>query len=394
MCDTCGDPSHLGSTATRRDFMRQAVTVGAAALFAPTLFSEAALAQSTGGIPAIGYAKSRSDQPLKPFSFVRNNLLADEILVDILYCGVCHSDIHSAQGALDYTLVPGHEIVGRVSRVGVSVSRFKVGDAVGIGPVLGSCGTCDNCTHGREQYCTNPAFTFTAGRGPGGGEARYGGYSNNIVVGENYAIKIPERMNLAATAPLLCAGITSWSPIKAWKAGKGNKVGVIGMGGLGHLGVKFLADTGADVTVFTTTPAKQVDARRFGASEVVTIGDKAAFARLANRFDLLLSTMPVEWDMGPFVNLLAFDGTLVDVGLMNSQPPLMTVQLAMNRRRLASSLAGGIAETQAMIDYCADKNIAAEIELIPIAKVNEAWERIVSKDVRYRFVIDMATLRA
>jgi alcohol dehydrogenase (NADP+) len=238
------------------------------------------------------------------------------MLVDILYAGVCHSDLHSAQGPLDYTLVPGHEIVGRVARVGASVGCFKVGDAVGIGPVLDSCRRCDNCKHGLQQYCTNPAFTFTAGKGPAGGEARYGGYANNIVVSQDYAIRIPERMNLAAAAPLLCAGITCWSPIKARKAGRGNKVGVIGMGGLGHLGVKFLADASADVTVFTTTPAKQADAKRFGATEVVAIGDKAAFARLANRFDLLLSTMPVAWEMGAFVNLLALDGTLVDMATL------------------------------------------------------------------------------
>jgi len=390
MCEACGDPSHIG--AARRDFMRHAVTLGATALLAPTLFGNAAFAQSGQGIPSIGYGKSKSDQPLKPFRFMRDNLRTDEMLVDVLYCGVCHSDIHSAHGPLDYTLVPGHEVVGRVSRVGTSVSRFKVGDAVGIGAILGSCGTCDNCKRGLEQYCSNPAFIFTAGRGPAGGQPHYGGYANNIVVGENYAIRIPERMNLAAAAPLLCAGITCWSPIKAWKAGKGNKVGVIGMGGLGHLGVKFMADAGADVTVFTTTPAKQGDARRFGASEVVPVGDKNAFARLAGRFDLLLSTLPVPWDMGPFINLLAVDGTLVDVGLMNSQPAFPTVQLAMNRRSFASSLAGGISETQAMIDYCAAKGIAADIELIPISQVNQAWDRIVAKDARYRFVIDMKTL--
>lgn len=395
MCTICGDTKHIrhiGPLDQRRDFLRQAATVGTSALLIPALLSQSVLAKAAPGIPAIGYAKSKSDQPLTPFSFTRDGLRSDEMLVDILYCGVCHSDIHSAQGPLDYTLVPGHEIVGRVARVGPAVHRFKVGDAVGVGPVLDSCRTCDNCRRGQQQYCTNPAFTFTAGKGPAGGQARFGGYANNIVVGQDYAIRIPERMNLAATAPLLCAGITAWSPIKAWKAGKGNQVGVIGMGGLGHLGLKFLADSGADVTVFTTTPSKHADAKRFGAREVVAIGDKNAFARLANNFDLLLSTMPVPWDMGSFVNLLARDGTLVDIGLMNSVPPLPTVALALNRRRLASSMAGGIAETQSMIDYCAGKGIAAEIEIIPITQVNAAWERIAAKDVRYRFVIDMKSL--
>lgn len=393
MCERCDDLSHLGPAPTRREFMNQAATVGMAAMLAP-LAGGSAFAQEAGGIPSVGYGKSSSDAPLAPVRFTRDALKADEVLIDILYCGVCHTDIHFAERPIDYLLVPGHEIVGRVSRVGTSVSRLKVGDAVGVGPVLDSCGQCESCRAGLQQYCNNPGFVFTSGRGLFGGKIHYGGYSNNIAVKQDYAIRIPDRMNLAAAAPLLCAGITTWSPIKAWGAGAGSKVGVIGMGGLGHLAVKFLKDAGADVTLFTTTPGKTADARRFGANEVVTFGDMPAYERLSGQFDLILSTLPVASDMRPFVNMLARDGTLLDIGLEGAEPPLPSVMLALQRRRFASSFVGGIPETQAMMDYCATKGIAADVEIIPIAQVNTAWERIKAKDVRYRFVIDMATLQA
>lgn len=392
MCEDCSDLLHIGPPSTRREFMHRARTLGIAALLSPVA-GVAAFAQDTGEIPAVGYGKSDPSAPLAPVRFMRGGLKANEILVDVLYCGICHTDIHFAHRPFDYLMVPGHEVVGRVSRVGVSVSRFKVGDAVGIGPVLDSCGVCENCRAGLQQYCTNPGFVATAGQSLGGGAVHYGGYSNNIVVKEDYAISIPENMNLAAAAPLLCAGTTTWSPMKAWGAGKGTRVGIVGMGGLGHLAVKFLSDAGAEITVFTSTPAKAPDALRFGAKDVVTVGDVEAYAQLANHFDLIISTQSVAWDMIPYVSMLTLDGTLIDLGLEPADPPLPSVMLALNRRRLASSFVGSIGETQAMIDYCASKGIAAEVEVIPITEVNAAWDRVVSKDVRYRFVIDMATLQ-
>jgi uncharacterized zinc-type alcohol dehydrogenase-like protein len=399
MCIKCDHDetgqANPGHGADRRSFLASGT---AALLSAPMLGSQRASAASAS-IQSRGLATTGGSAPLKPYDFTRRALRPDDILIDILYVGICHSDIHTARGdwgPIDYRLVPGHEIVGKVAAVGSAVSRFKVGDHAGIGCMVDSCGTCDYCERGLEQFCTQ-GFTGTYGKSPGG-LVTQGGYANNIVVREKFAITIPQALDIRSAAPLLCAGVTTYSPMQHWKVGQDAKVALLGLGGLGHVALKLFKARGADVTVFTTTPGKQADARRMGASQVVLWDDKAAFARLKGQFDFILSTVPTDYDVDPFVDLLRVDGTLVNVGVFNrigaASGGYSNAGLILGRRSLAASLIGGIAETQQVIDYCAANKIAPEVEVIPVSRVNEAWDRVVGKQVRYRYVIDMRTLAA
>jgi uncharacterized zinc-type alcohol dehydrogenase-like protein len=344
-----------------------------------------------------GYAAQSAASPLAPFAFERRDPGPVDVQIDIVYCGVCHSDLHTARGewpGTRYPCVPGHEIVGRVARVGGQVSKFRTGDLVGVGCLVDSCRVCASCKEGLEQYCEN-GFTGTY-NGPeqGTGKNTYGGYSNRIVVDEKFVLKIrhPEEQ-LAAVAPLLCAGITTWSPLRKWEVGPGQTVGIVGLGGLGHMGVKLARALGANVVLFTTSPNKAADAIRLGAHEVVISTDRKAMAEQRNRFDFILNTVAAPHDLDPFLGMLKRDGSLVLVGAPSSPHPSTGVfNLIMKRRSLAGSLIGGIAETQEMLDFCAEHGIVSDIETIQIASINDAYERMLKSDVKYRFVIDMATL--
>jgi uncharacterized zinc-type alcohol dehydrogenase-like protein len=344
-----------------------------------------------------GYAAQSATSPLAPFAFERRDPGPVDVQIDIVYCGVCHSDLHTARSewpGTRYPCVPGHEIVGRVARVGGQVSKFSMGDLVGVGCLVDSCRVCASCKEGLEQYCEN-GFTGTY-NGPeqGTGNNTYGGYSNRIVVDEKFVLKIrhPEEQ-LAAVAPLLCAGITTWSPLRKWEVGHGQTVGVVGLGGLGHMGVKLARALGANVVLFTTSPNKADDAIKLGAHEVVISTDRKAMAAQRTRFDFILNTVAAPHDLDPFLGMLKRDGSLVLVGAPSSPHPSPGVfNLIFKRRSLAGSLIGGIAETQEMLDFCAEHNIVSDIEVIPIASINDAYERMLKSDVKYRFVIDMATL--
>jgi len=348
-------------------------------------------------LPSKGYAAQSATTPLAPFAFERRDPGPADVQIDILYCGVCHSDLHTARaewGGTRYPCVPGHEIVGRVTRAGAQVSTFKMGDLVGVGCMVDSCRRCASCAEGLEQYCEN-GFTGTY-NGPeqGTGANTYGGYSNRIVVDEKFVLKVrhPEAQ-LAAVAPLLCAGITTWSPLRKWEVGAGQTVGIVGLGGLGHMGVKLARALGAHVVMFTTSPNKAADAMKLGAHEVVVSTDRKAMAAQKNRFDFILNTVAAPHDLDPFLGMLKRDGSMVLVGAPSSPHPSPGVfNLIFKRRSLAGSLIGGIAETQEMLDFCAEHNIVSDIEMIPIASINEAYERMLKSDVKYRFVIDMATL--
>jgi alcohol dehydrogenase (NADP+) len=344
-----------------------------------------------------GYAAQSATAPLGPFSFERRDPRPNDVQIDILYCGVCHSDLHTARGewgGTQYPCVPGHEIVGRVVRVGEAVRKFKPGELVGVGCMVDSCRACAACKEGLEQYCEN-GFTGTY-NGPeqGTGANTYGGYSNTIVVREEFVLTVrhpPEQ--LAAVAPLLCAGITTWSPLKQWNVGPGKRVGVVGLGGLGHMAVKLAHALGAEVTLFTTSPNKTADAKRLGAHDVVVSTDRKAMAAQRDRFDFVVDTVAAPHNLDPFLLMLKRDGTVVLVGAPSSPHPSPGVfNLIMKRRRLAGSLIGGIPETQQMLDFCAEHGIVSDIEMIPIQSINDAYERMLKSDVKYRFVIDMATV--
>ncbi len=348
---------------------------------------------------AIGYAAQDPSTPLAPYSFTRRDVGPNDIKIDILYCGVCHSDLHTARNEWNNTLypsVPGHEIVGRVTAVGEAVSRFKVGDIAGVGCLVDSCRTCSSCGEGLEQYCEN-GFTGTY-NGPafGGGENTLGGYSDNIVVDQHFVLRIShDEASLAAVAPLLCAGITTYSPLRQWKVGPGQKVGVVGLGGLGHMAVKIANAMGAHVVLFTTSPDKKEDALRLGASEVVVSKNRDEMAAHLNSFDFILNTVAAPHNLDAFVALLKRDATMTLVGAPASPHPSPSVfGLIFKRRRIAGSLIGGIAETQEMLDFCAEHNIVSDIEMIDIQTINDAYERMLKSDVKYRFVIDMASLRS
>lgn len=348
---------------------------------------------------AIGYAAHDPSTPLVPYSFTRRDVGPNDVKIDILYCGVCHSDLHTARNEWNNTLypsVPGHEIVGRVTAVGEAVSRFKVGDIAGVGCLVDSCRTCPSCGEGLEQYCEN-GFTGTY-NGPafGGGENTLGGCSDNIVVDQHFVLRIShDEASLAAVAPLLCAGITTYSPLRQWKVGPGQKVGVVGLGGLGHMAVKIANAMGAHVVLFTTSPDKKEDALRLGASEVVVSKNPDEMAAHLNSFDFILNTVAAPHNLDAFVALLKRDATMTLVGAPASPHPSPSVfGLIFKRRRIAGSLIGGIEETQEMLDFCAEHGIVSDIEMINIQDINNAYERMLKSDVKYRFVIDMASLKS
>lgn len=349
---------------------------------------------------AIGYAAYSETEELKLFHFERREPRDEDIVIDILYCGICHSDIHSARnewGGAHYPLVPGHEIIGKIKSIGQKVSHYKVGDLVGVGCMVDSCRHCSNCNEGLEQYCNN-GFTGTYnGEDKIGGTKHkytYGGYSNEIIVDQHFVLKIPENLDPAATAPLLCAGITTYSPLRHWKIGPGQKVGVVGLGGLGHMGVKFAHAMGAQVVMITTSPEKAKDAKKLGADQILISTDATAMTESMNSFDFILNTIPVGHDVDPYMMLLKADSTMVIVGAIEALTRVNSIPFIFRRRSMAGSLIGGIAETQEMLNFCAKHNITCDIETIGINELNTAYDRTVKGDVRYRFVIDMSTLKS
>ena len=341
------------------------------------------------------YAAPSKDQPLAPFSFERRDPLADDVVIDILWCGVCHSDVHMARnewGFSTFPLVPGHEIVGRVARVGTEVTKFKEGDMVGVGCMVDSCRTCPNCRAGEQHFCvTGPTQTYGSADKVSGGITQ-GGYSKSITVTQFFVLSIPQSIDPAAAAPLLCAGITTYSPLKHWKVGPGQKVGIVGLGGLGHMGVKFAKAFGAEVVLFTTSPSKIEDGKRLGAHQVVVSKDPEAMRAHMGSFDFILDCVSAEHDLNTYLGLLKRDGTLCLVGAPEHPTPVSAFGLILGRKSLAGSMIGGIKETQEMLDFCAEHGIACDIETIAMAEINAAYERMLKSDVKYRFVIDMATL--
>ncbi|HBK46935.1 MAG TPA: hydroxyacid dehydrogenase, partial [Xanthomonadaceae bacterium] len=340
-----------------------------------------------------GYAAFDPARPLAPYAFERRALRADDVAMEILYCGVCHSDLHTARndwGWSYYPIVPGHEIVGRVIEVGPQVSRYKVGDHVAVGCMVDSCQHCDQCRKGEEQLCREGMTGTYAGRDRITGENTQGGYSRHLVVREQFCLRVPEGLDLARTAPLLCAGITTYSPLRTWKVGPGSRVGVIGLGGLGHMAVKLAVGLGAEVTVLSRSPSKRDDALALGADRLLVSSDAAAMREAESGFDLIIDTVPVKHDLDPYLPLLDVDATLVIVGQVGPMEGANTVPLLMGRRRVAGSPIGGIRETQEMLDFCAKQNILPDCEMIRMEQINEAYERMEKSDVRYRFVIDMA----
>jgi uncharacterized zinc-type alcohol dehydrogenase-like protein len=350
---------------------------------------------------ARAFAAHSPTSPLAAMSIPRREVGPYDVEFDILYCGVCHSDLHAARNEwaalpTTYPCVPGHEIVGRVTRVGTRVARFKPGDLAAVGCMVGSCGECGSCRAGLEQYCDTggTVFTYNSPDPHGTAPMTYGGYSERIVVNERFVLRLSEKLNLAAAAPLLCAGITLYSPLRHWHAGPGKKVGIVGLGGLGHMGVKFAHAFGAQTVLFTTSASKIEDGRRLGADEVVVSRNDNEMQRHARSFDLIINTVAASHNLDPFVSLLKRDGTLVLVGAPeHPHPPLTVFNLILARRSLAGSGIGGIAETQEMLDYCAQKNIVSDIELIPIQQIETAYARMLKSDVKYRFVIDMRSIR-
>ena len=344
-----------------------------------------------------GYAAYSSTTPLAPYSFTRREPGPRDVQIEILYCGVCHSDLHSARGewaGIVYPLVPGHEIVGRVVKVGGEVSKLKEGDVAAVGCLVDSCRHCASCAEGLEQYCENGSTGTYGGVEKETGRPTNGGYSDKIVVDEDFVLRVSDKLDLAAAAPLLCAGITTWSPLRHWKVGKGHKVGVVGLGGLGHMAVKLAHALGAHVVLFTTSPGKAEDARRLGADEVVLSRNPEEMGKHGNSFHLIIDTVAAPHDLDALLTLLKRDGALVLVGAPGEPHPSPTVfNLILHRRTLAGSLIGGIPETQEMLDFCAEHGIVSDIEIIPIQRINEAYERMLKGDVKYRFVIDMASLR-
>jgi len=341
------------------------------------------------------YATLNATAPLAPFTFQYRDPGAHEIEIEILYCGICHTDVHKARnewGGTTYPCVPGHEIVGRVTKAGKSVKKFKEGDLAAVGCMVDSCRECEACKAGEEQLCSaGPTFTYDSPDKKHGG-ITYGGYAEAIILDEAFALHVPKSLNLAAAAPLLCAGITTYSPLRRWKVGKGQKVGVIGLGGLGHMAVKLANAFGANVVLFTTSPGKTTDAIRLGAKEVVVSKNEKEMKAHLTSFDFILDTVSAQHDINAYLELLKPDATLTIVGAPAQPLPVNVFNLILKRRQFAGSLIGGIAETQEMLNFCADHGLASDIELIPVQKVNEAYERLLKSDVKYRFVLDMKSL--
>jgi uncharacterized zinc-type alcohol dehydrogenase-like protein len=349
----------------------------------------------------IGYAAQSAKDALAPYRFSRRDPRPDDVVIEILYCGVCHSDLHQVRSdwgswfPTTYPIVPGHEIIGRVVSVGPEIKRFKSGDHVGVGCMVDSCQHCEACEQGQEQYCAEIA-TYTYNHVDRRDKMpTYGGYSEKIVVSDKFVLKIPDGLDLKGAAPLLCAGITTWSPLRHWKAGKGSKVAVVGLGGLGHMALKLAKALGANVTLFTRSAGKEKDARRLGADNVVLSTDKGQMAAVQGRFNLIIDTIPYVHDLNHYLPSLSLNGTLVLVGYPGVlEPALSTVPLIMGRKSVAGSVIGGIAETQELLDFCGKHGITSDVEMINIQNINEAYERMLKSDVKYRFVIDMASLKA
>jgi alcohol dehydrogenase (NADP+) len=352
---------------------------------------------TTSPVTTLGYAAHSPTTPLAPFSFERRKTGPRDVRIDILYCGVCHSDLHQARdewGGTVFPIVPGHEIVGRVTEVGDQVTRFKPGDLAAIGCMVDSCRTCPDCAEGLEQYCRNQLVLTYNSPDKHTGTMTYGGYSSQIVADEHFVLRLPEQLDPAAAAPLLCAGITTYSPLRHWEVGPGSRVGVVGLGGLGHMGVKLAHAFGAEVVLFTTSPGKAADARRLGADDVVISRNADEMAKHASSFDFILDTVGASHDLDSYLELLSRDGTLCLVGAPeHPHPSPSPFKLIMRRRRLAGSAIGGIRETQEMLDFCAEHGIVSDIEMIPIQQINQAYDRLLKGDVRYRFVIDLASLQ-
>ena len=352
--------------------------------------------QAARTVTTKAYAAHSATTPLRPFSFERREAGPKDVQIEILYCGVCHSDLHTARNEWSnttYPVVPGHEIVGRVTKVGAEVRGFKISDIAGVGCLTDSCRQCESCKAGLENYCERGAeFTYNSEDKHLGGMT-FGGYSGSIVVDEAFVLRIPKNLDLAAVAPLLCAGITTYSPLRHWKVSKGQKVGVVGLGGLGHVGVKLAHAFGAHVVLFTTSTHKTQDAKRLGADEVVVSKDPQQLEKHVNSFDFILDTVSADHDLNIYLNLLKRDATMVLVGAPVKPVPVAAFSMIPKRRQFAGSMIGGLPETQEMLDFCGEHGITADIEIIPIQKINEAYERLLKSDVKYRFVIDMASLK-
>jgi len=348
---------------------------------------------------AKAYSAASATSPLASTTIARRDPTANDVQIEILFCGICHSDLHQARNEWSglmptvYPCVLGHEIVGRVTKVGSGVKKFKPGDLAAVGCMVDSDGTCPECKAGFEQFCPNMILTYNFPDKHSGG-VTYGGYSDSIVVDEHFVLRVPGNLSLAGVAPLLCAGITTYSPLRHWGVGKGKKVGVVGLGGLGHMGVKFAHALGADVVVFTTSPGKKDDALRLGADEVIISRNANEMAKHADSFDFILDAVAAEHDLNAYIQLLRRDGNLTMVGAPEKPLPVAVFGLLFRRRSFSGSIIGGIAETQEMLDFCGQHNITADVEVIPIQKVNEAYERLLKSDVKYRFSIDMASLKS
>ena len=347
-------------------------------------------------IPVNSYAAMSSNTPLEAYNFERRAVGPDDVQIDILFCGVCHSDLHQVKnewGGSQYPMVPGHEIVGTVLSVGTNVTKFKVGDLAGVGVMVDSCKTCKTCAQDLEQYCEEGFVGTYNNKERNSDNITMGGYSTKIVVDEYYTFKISPTLPLAAVAPLLCAGITTYSPLVYAGVKKGMKVAVVGLGGLGHMGVKFAVSFGAEVTVISTSPSKEADAKKLGATHFLVSTDKEAMSKYNNYFDVILDAISANHDYTTYLNLLGIDGKLMVVGLPIESPKVQPFSLVTNRRSVIGSCIGGMKETQEMLDYCAEHNIVSEIEVIPMQKINEAYDRMLKGDVKYRFVIDLASLK-
>ena len=347
-----------------------------------------------------GYGvKNSTFSTLKPIDFERTEPKEDEVLIDILYCGVCHSDLHQVKndwGNSVYPCIPGHEIIGRVAQAGSSITKFKTGDIVGVGCMIDSCGHCHSCTEGLEQYCEGPKSWTATYNGPmkPDGSNTFGGYSNNLVVKESFVLRIPESLDISKAAPILCAGITTYSPMKHWNVKQGDKVGIVGLGGLGHMAVKLAKAMGAEVTVITSSKEKKEPAEQLGADHVLFENDEDAMTKAELSLDFILVTIPDPFDINPYINLLKRDGTLVTVGLLGPyKKPTINMNVAMHRRNISGSLIGGIQETQEVLDFCAQHSILPDVEFIPIQKINDAFDKMQEGEVRFRYVIDMQSLK-
>jgi uncharacterized zinc-type alcohol dehydrogenase-like protein len=347
-------------------------------------------------IQAKGYAAQSATEPLQPYTFERRDLRPHDVQLEILYCGVCHSDLHTVRsewGPSAYPCVPGHEIIGRVINVGEHVTKFKAGDYAGIGCLVDSCQECSNCKQGLEQYCEKGAtFTYNSPDRVDGTNT-LGGYSNTIIAKDEFVLLVSDRLPLEGVAPLLCAGITTYSPLRHWNVGKDHKVGILGLGGLGHMAVKFAASFGAEVTMLSTSPSKEADAKRLGAHRFALTKDPEQLKDLHNYFDFIIDTVSAPHDYNFYLNMLKTDGVMICVGAPPEPTQILGFNLIFNRRSIGGSLIGGLPETQEMLDYCAEHNITSDVEVIPISEINNAYERMLKGDVRYRFVIDMSTLQ-